>query len=637
MKPGFVLLIILFSATLAFCQNKTIFNLQQKLNAAQNDTTRVLALDSLSLYYLYFTTKQDSAFYYINQAIDYSIPLEDKKYLILEYSRLGLYLLLKAQFAASLESTVKGIKLSQKYNLPYYYSPLYYNLCILYLTTSDFESMLKNAKLAAFYLKYVKDPFFDETVKITSLLGCSYCLNQNNDSGFYYLNKALLLSESSKDETAKDAAKFFLSNSYFNLKDYDKTDSILRAGVQHSKRVNDYQWIENFLDLLAVTYLNQTNIEKAIATAHIGIDYADSLQDKGSVASLTYTLYQCYEKKGMADSSLFYLNLSNNINNGITHSGLSKQIQQIEFSEQLNQKEEEARHGLEKEKIRNNVGLFVFITAIIFFLLIVIILWYNNRQKQKANILLQQQKEKIEGTLQELEDMQAQLIQSEKEKMLALHEREVHELEAQALRAQMNPHFIFNCMNSIKSLIQKNEQEKAIVYLTTFSKLMRTIFQNSDKREISLFDEIETCRLYTQLESMRFGNKFNCEFNVDDTLDLKSVMVPALIIQPFIENAIWHGIMPKDESGNVKITVDKTDHTVYCIIDDNGIGREVSVLNKFTTESSSHQSKGVHLTQARLDLDNLLNERNTKVEIIDKKDENGKSTGTTVLINIKED
>jgi LytS/YehU family sensor histidine kinase len=135
---------------------------------------------------------------------------------------------------------------------------------------------------------------------------------------------------------------------------------------------------------------------------------------------------------------------------------------------------------------------------------------------------------------------------------------------------------------------------------------------------------------------MRFGNKFNCAFNIDKTLDLKSVMVPALIIQPFIENAIWHGIMPKEDGGNVNVTVDKTDHTIQCMIDDTGIGREVSLKNKFVFESS-HESKGVRLTQARLDLNNLLNERNAKVEIVDKKDVEGRTLGTTVIVSIKED
>ena len=223
-----------------------------------------------------------------------------------------------------------------------------------------------------------------------------------------------------------------------------------------------------------------------------------------------------------------------------------------------------------------------------------------------------------------------------REKLKIKYEKELLELEARALRAQMNPHFIFNCMNSIKSLIQQNEQDKAVIYLTTFSKLIRTIFQNSDKREITLFDEMETCRLYTQLESMRFGNKFNCRFIIDDTIDLKSIMVPALIVQPFIENAIWHGIMPKEDGGTVTVSVSQLENAIQCVIDDNGVGREMSKQNKFRGDASTHQSKGVHLTQSRLDLDNLLNERKAILEIKDKKDEHGNPAGTTIIITLTE-
>lgn len=222
------------------------------------------------------------------------------------------------------------------------------------------------------------------------------------------------------------------------------------------------------------------------------------------------------------------------------------------------------------------------------------------------------------------------------ERLKAKHEKDLLELEAKALRAQMNPHFIFNCMNSIKSLIQQKEEDKAVNYLTTFSKLLRTVFQNSDKREITLFDEIETCKLYTQLESMRFGKKFTYQFIVDQTIDLKSIQVPALILQPYIENAIWHGIVPKEDDGNVTVMVKKMNNHVQCIIDDNGIGREMSKQNKFKGEPSTHQSKGVHLTQTRLDLDNALNERNAIVEITDKKDLAGNATGTTVTLTFTE-
>ena len=198
----------------------------------------------------------------------------------------------------------------------------------------------------------------------------------------------------------------------------------------------------------------------------------------------------------------------------------------------------------------------------------------------------------------------------------------------------MNPHFIFNCLNSIKSLIQQHEEEKSVTYLTTFSKLIRTLFNNADKKEISLHDEIETCKLYLQLEAMRFNNKLSYSVNIDENIDLKSIYVPALIIQPFIENAIWHGIVPKETGGTVLLNVMKANGTVKIVIDDNGIGRESSQQNK-SLSGLAHQSKGVNLTQSRLELDNLLQQRQAGIEIVDKTDENGKAAGTKVVLTYK--
>ena len=222
------------------------------------------------------------------------------------------------------------------------------------------------------------------------------------------------------------------------------------------------------------------------------------------------------------------------------------------------------------------------------------------------------------------------------ERIKAAHEKQLLELEAKALRVQMNPHFIFNCLNSIKSLIQEKQTEKGVTYLTTFSKLIRTLFNNADKKDISLFDEIETCKLYLQLEAMRFDTKFSYAVNVDKNLDLKSVQVPALIIQPFIENAIWHGIVPKGEGGHVELSVMQKENSVEIVIDDNGIGREASRQNK-SVSGLTHNSKGVNLTQSRLELDNLLRQRKAKLEMIDKKDENGVAAGTKIIITISEE
>ncbi len=126
-------------------------------------------------------------------------------------------------------------------------------------------------------------------------------------------------------------------------------------------------------------------------------------------------------------------------------------------------------------------------------------------------------------------------------------------------------------------------------------------------------------------------------FSVDKTIDLKSMKVPALILQPFIENAIWHGIMPKEDGGTVTVSVEPKENAICCTIDDDGIGREVSKQNKFKGEPSTHQSKGVHLTQSRLALDNALNKRNATLETRDKKDAGERSYGTIVILTFTED
>lgn len=181
--------------------------------------------------------------------------------------------------------------------------------------------------------------------------------------------------------------------------------------------------------------------------------------------------------------------------------------------------------------------------------------------------------------------------------------------------------------------MKKREQ---LVISLLFSKLIRTLFNNADRKEISLYDEIETCKLYLQLEAMRFDAKFSYTVNVEENIDMKSVEVPALIVQPFIENAIWHGIVPRNNGGNVSLNVVNQDGIIKIIVEDDGIGRESSQQNK-SDSGLGHKSKGMNLTQSRLELDNLLQQRQAKLEIIDKKDEKGMAKGTIVIIKIREE
>lgn len=183
--------------------------------------------------------------------------------------------------------------------------------------------------------------------------------------------------------------------------------------------------------------------------------------------------------------------------------------------------------------------------------------------------------------------------------------------------------------------MQDREIDKGVTYLTTFSKLIRTLFNNADKKEITLYDEIETCKLYLQLEAMRLNSKFSYAIHIDENIDLKSVHIPALIIQPFIENAIWHGIVPKENEGILSLSVQRKNSNIEIVVDDDGIGRKASQENK-SVSNLVHQSKGVSLTQSRLELDAIIKHRAANLTIIDKQNDNGVSTGTAAVIRIRE-
>src|SRR5205085_3446168 len=143
---------------------------------------------------------------------------------------------------------------------------------------------------------------------------------------------------------------------------------------------------------------------------------------------------------------------------------------------------------------------------------------------------------------------------------------EVSDTEMKALRAQMNPHFIFNSLNSISDYISKNNIPEADKFLSKFAKLMRLILENSERKEIPLQDDLKALELYMQLEALRMNNKFIHCIEVDKAIDASSTLVPPLILQPFVENSIWHGIANKEGKGKITITIKKEgDEMISCI------------------------------------------------------------------------
>jgi len=215
----------------------------------------------------------------------------------------------------------------------------------------------------------------------------------------------------------------------------------------------------------------------------------------------------------------------------------------------------------------------------------------------------------------------------------AFIQNQLKELEMKALKAQMNPHFIYNALNSIQALVANDKKDEGIHYIGSFSRLLRQVLDHSENNVISLDKELETIGLYIQLESLRLDMQLQYEEIIPENLVPEFEKLPPLILQPFVENALWHGLSRKESDKHVKIAVELNHDWLICEITDNGIGRKKA--GEWNSNSTSiHQSKGIDITQKRL-IDYNENDSIIPIEFFDLYDNGGKSTGTRVIVRIK--
>ncbi|MFQ3239885.1 MAG: two-component system LytT family sensor kinase [Olleya marilimosa] len=208
-------------------------------------------------------------------------------------------------------------------------------------------------------------------------------------------------------------------------------------------------------------------------------------------------------------------------------------------------------------------------------------------------------------------------------------------LALKSLRSQMNPHFIFNALNSVNSFIATNDERTANKYLSDFSKLMRAVLENSEEDFIPLQKEIELIELYTKLEHFRFKDKFEYTINIDKTIDIEAYQIPPMLLQPYIENAVWHGLRYKNDMGLLEISITKKQKGVIAItIADNGIGRKKSNSLK-TQNQQKHNSKGLGNIKKRVSILNQMYKDKVDVYIDDNTTEG--DVGTKVVVTLKKD
>ena len=277
------------------------------------------------------------------------------------------------------------------------------------------------------------------------------------------------------------------------------------------------KFLKDTLDIynsIALLYKKTGQLDSAIYYAKQITNNWNHIWPVGILLYANSTLAEVYKLKGITDSTLKYTELRDILKDSIFSQEKQKEIQSITFNEQLHQQELAA----EQQQNASTLKMYSLLAIIGLILLISFFLYRNNRHKQKAE-------------------------RSEKELQVAELNQNAAELEMQALRSQMNPHFIFNSLNSINMFILENNKLQASEYLSKFSKLVRLILQNSQEAFIPLERELEALQLYLELESLRFEQRFEYKITVAGNVDTAMLKVPPLIIQPYAENAIWHGLM----------------------------------------------------------------------------------------------
>jgi len=423
----------------------------------------------------------------------------------------------------------------------------------------------------------------------------------------------------------------YVARAYYGKKDYTKAlnsaikaDALFKTTSNNLERIDNYQQLSDIYQQIgkfdsAYIFLKQyNNLRDSVLNKQFYIRLNDfkkeaeegkrlgqiKLLEKDNVIK-EQQLQQQILLQEQADADLSLLNKDNKIKD--------QKLKEQTFLKEQNQSQLtllDKDNKLKDQRLRQQSFIRNALLAGLFLLLALGIFIFRSLSLKRKNERLQNEKR------------QAELQQK------------ASELEMQALRAQMNPHFIFNCLSSINKFILKNDSDAASDYLTRFSRLIRQTLTNSQLSLIPLSDEIEMLRLYLDMERLRFSESFKYNITYENSIEPETVYVPPMLLQPFCENAIWHGLMHKDGEGKLELVLSLQDGYLRCIIADNGIGRAKAAELK-SGSNGKQKSLGLKITKERLAIFN--NERSVhdfyKTE--DVLDANGNVAGTKVVLNIK--
>ncbi len=674
MKTSFLTTILFFFFFFGVSQQKKIDSLELFLkNYHPQDSVKLIALNELG--YFYYAINPEKGIEVAKEAISLAKEIKDFSKLATAYSHKGHNHSAKGEDSLAIKLYDKAIEIHNQENNKKAVARLVYNKGLVYFNQSNYIKAIENNRQAYEVFKEEKDSLlmakmlnsigvnqmylsaypdavdsYLEASEIYENLGLSNGMsyaNMCNNIGLLYtrLDK-LSLSMEYYEKAKKIYAKIDFSEGLAN--------TLANIGSIYKEKGNKKKAIEQLKSAFKI--MKKINNERGVANAltNIGGVYADDLEYSKALPYFlqTKTIYEKFKNGNNLSEVHNYLGLCYlNINKDYVLAESHYQ-KALTYAEQVNNIEAQYRTLEKISKINASVGRYkkAYETKIKAFVMrdsfysvekkeeiARIETTYKYRKEKDSLKAIYNQKEVISKAKIEKEILIKNVFflvafgvflvsiigyflykrkrDAMEQKSIAEFKAKVAETELKALQSQMNPHFIFNAMNSIGDYMAKNDIETASEYLIKFSKLVRAILESSEKKRISLEEDLELTRLYIEIESLRLKERIKCVFHIDKDIDLENTMLPPLILQPFIENSIWHGIAPKKGEGNIQIDFCKQGEVVICSVDDDGVGRK-NMLGKL----SSHTSMGVKITKNRLAILNQLKSSKSSVAIVDKEE-----------------
>jgi tetratricopeptide (TPR) repeat protein/anti-sigma regulatory factor (Ser/Thr protein kinase) len=618
-----------------------------KLGLQMAEKNNIDSLKGIFLYdigkaFTYYYNKYDSAIFYYKQVLPY-FPDQLRKYHVFSlreimdrYADLGnkdssfAYMdRLKSLIDTMPDSSPKKIGLSQNIAVVYqgfgmYRTAIRYfqvaingnrqnnnsrglgialaNLGELYNQMEEYEKAILTSKEALFNLKDVNMPYMQTAANIADY----YITLRQYDSALLYLNISDEVVEKINDSETRMGNKSVMARIYIAKKKYTAAKNMLDEAIA-SLAKTDNNWT---LCRVLLSYSDLDTSLKKYDEATLHLKQVINISTKNEFLPFTVQALQklalVCSKSGNYKSAFEYQLEYTRLKDSLATSKSKAELNDLEISYKMVQKEQEIEL-LQKDNSIKNLQLadnrrskLLYIAGLVMAILLIGVFYYQRSQRNKIRF------EKIKA-----------------------------ELETKVLRLQMNPHFVFNSLNSIENFIMQNEKRLASDYLNKFARLVRMILDSSRDEAVPVSKDMEALQLYIDLEQLRFNNKFSYKTYIDPALTTGDYKVPSLLIQPYVENAIVHGLAhSEDENLNLTVTATLEDEKIKYVVQDNGIGREKA--REYNRKNKPyHKSIGLQITEARINIFNKQEEKGGSVLFTDLFDENRRPGGTKVEITIK--